>query len=209
MAIVLKFPRFRINFVFFYEKQKIFRNDKWGGNRKFIFCNGAVDYNLNLKIIMAKKRVRHHVNPLSDLTEYSFSGFENDNPVIIDVGADHGEFTEGLLDKFGEEKNFIVFEIRKPLAEKLRQMFSDHKNVVVFDGDANRNFENIVRPYLKKNKVEEIFVNFPDPWFKSRHHKRRFINENFCSQLKIGCRVLRRGFFKLIKKSFLRILWRF
>lgn len=133
---------------------------------------------------MTKKRVRHHVNPLADLTEYSFEGFENDNPIVIDVGADHGEFTEGLLEKFGEEKNFIVFEIRKPLAEKLRKKFFDHKNVVVFDGDANRNFESIVRPCLKKSKVEEIYVNFPDPWFKARHHKRRFINEKFLQSIK-------------------------
>lgn len=133
---------------------------------------------------MAKKRVRHHVNPLADLTEHSFSGFENDNPVIIDVGADHGEFSEGLLEKFGEEKNFVVFEIRKPLAEKLREMFSDHENVVVFDGDANRNFESIVKTCLEKSEVEEIYVNFPDPWFKARHHKRRFVNEGFLQSIK-------------------------
>ncbi|MCK4635597.1 MAG: hypothetical protein KAT32_01940 [Candidatus Moranbacteria bacterium] len=133
---------------------------------------------------MAKKRVRHHVNPLADLTEYSFQGFENNNPIIIDVGADHGEFIEGLLKKFSDEKNFIVFEIRKPLAEKLREKFSEYKNVIVFDGDANRNFENIVRPCLEKSEVEEIYVNFPDPWFKARHKKRRFVNEGFLQSIK-------------------------
>lgn len=133
---------------------------------------------------MTKKRVRHHVNPLADLTEYSFDGFENNKPIIIDIGADHGEFTEGLLEKFGEEKNFIVFEIRKPLAEKLRKKFSENENVIVFDGDANRNFETIVRPCLNKSQVEEIYINFPDPWFKPRHHKRRFINTKFLQSIK-------------------------
>jgi tRNA (guanine-N7-)-methyltransferase len=27
--------------------------------------------------------------------------------------------------------------------------------------------------------VEEIFINFPDPWFKERHKKRRVINKKF------------------------------
>lgn len=128
--------------------------------------------------------MRHHVNPFADLTEHSFQGFENGKPIIIDVGADHGEFTEGLLEKFSEEKNFIVFEIRKPLAERLRNKFFKNKNVVVFDGDANRNFEDIIKPCLKNSQVEEIYVNFPDPWFKPRHHKRRFINTKFLQSIK-------------------------
>lgn len=125
------------------------------------------------------KRIRPHVNPLAITKEFSFAGFGNDHPIIIDVGACKGEFVEALVEKF-PEKNFIVFEIRIPLAEKLRTKFSDNKNVVVFDGDAGRNFRAIVEPCLKEGAVvEEIFINFPDPWFKEKHKKRRFVNEKF------------------------------
>lgn len=132
---------------------------------------------------MAKKRVRHHVNPLADMTEHYFDGFDNDNPIIIDVGADRGEFTMQLLEKFGETKNFIVCEIRKPLAEKLRKNFEKYQNVVVFDGDVTRNFENIIKSSIDRGvTIEEIYINFPDPWFKDRHKKRRVITERFiCS----------------------------
>lgn len=129
---------------------------------------------------MAKKRVRHHVNPLADMTEHHFNGFDNDHPIIIDIGADRGEFTMQLLEKFGETRNFIVCEIRKPLAEKLCQKFEKNQNVIVFDGDVTRNFENIVRPSVNRGiKIEEIFINFPDPWLKDRHKKRRVITERF------------------------------
>ena len=129
-------------------------------------------------------RIRHHVNPLSDLTEHNFSGFENNKPIIIDIGADRGEFTQKLLEKFGDEKNFIVSEIRKPLADRLKKKFCDYDNVVVFDGDMVRNFEQIVRPSVEKGVIiEEIYVNFPDPWFKKRHKKRRVINEKFLSSI--------------------------
>ncbi|MFA5986606.1 MAG: rRNA adenine N-6-methyltransferase family protein [Parcubacteria group bacterium] len=129
---------------------------------------------------MAKRRVRHHVNPLADMTEHSFAGFDNDRPIIMDIGADRGEFTQKLIEKFGDTKNFIVCEIRKPLAERLRKKFSDHENVAVFDGDIVRNFLKIIKPSVDRGViVEEVYVNFPDPWFKDRHKKRRVITEKF------------------------------
>jgi len=128
------------------------------------------------------KRVRTHVNPLSITKEYSFSGFGNDRPVIVDVGACKGEFTENLLEKF-PEKNFIVFEIRVPLANKLCEKFKEHDNVVVFDGDAGRNFKTIIEACFKDGaSLETVYVNFPDPWFKERHKKRRFINNKFLDE---------------------------
>ncbi|MCF7906055.1 hypothetical protein K9L63_02600 [Candidatus Gracilibacteria bacterium] len=128
------------------------------------------------------RRIRPHVNPLSITKEYFFEGFENNASIIVDMGACKGEFTEQLLEKF-PEKNFILFEIRFPLAEKLREKFAGCDNVVVFDGDAGRNFESIVRPSVDRGvKLETIFVNFPDPWFKEKHKKRRFINEKFLAQ---------------------------
>lgn len=128
---------------------------------------------------MPQKRIRNHVNPLSILVEHSFDGFGDDNPIFIDVGACKGEFSAALIEKFPDH-NFILFEIRRPLAKKLAEQFSDKDNVVVFDGDAARNFRSIVEPCLKQGaSVEQIFVNFPDPWFKERHKKRRFLNARF------------------------------
>ena len=150
-----------------------------GSDYESFFCVDKLNF-----MTKKKRRVRHHVNPLSDLTEHSFAGFQNGKPIIVDVGADHGEFIEGLLEIFGEEKNFIIFEIRKPLAEKLRENFFQDKNVVVFNGDANRNFKNIIQPCLIKSEIEEIYINFPDPWFKAKHKKRRFINEKFLQSIK-------------------------
>lgn len=130
-------------------------------------------------------RIRHHVNPLSDLTEHSFKGFKNSNPIIIDIGADRGEFIQQLLSELGANKNFIVSEIRKPLARKLEKKFKDNNNVVVFDGDIVRNFESIIRPSVENGViVEEIYINFPDPWFKEKHKKRRVINKKFLENIK-------------------------
>ncbi len=135
--------------------------------------------------MVKKRRVRHHVNPLADQTEHQFDGFGNDAPIIVDIGADRGEFSAQLREKYGDQRNFIVCEIRKPLAQKLEKKFAQYDNVVVFDGDIVRNFASIIKPSVDKNiLVEEIYINFPDPWFKERHKKRRVVNEGFIESVR-------------------------
>ena len=125
------------------------------------------------------QRVRTHVNPLSITKEIHFEGFGNKNNLIVDIGACKGEFVEDLAKKF-PNKNFILLEVRTPLAKKLTKKFEDYDNIYVFDGDAGRNIKNILLPSIKKNIfVEKIFINFPDPWIKKKHKKRRLINEKF------------------------------
>ncbi len=131
------------------------------------------------------KRVRNHVNPLADLIEHSFDGFSNNNPIIIDIGSYRGEFVEQLLEKFSSSKNYIAAEIRKPYARFLEELFTEHDNVMVFDGDTAKNFKTILKPSQDKGVlIEYVFINFPDPWFKERHKKRRVINRNFLQETK-------------------------
>ena len=130
------------------------------------------------------KRVRAHVNPLSIIHEHElFEGFGNENPLFVDVGAYKGEFMAQLGEKF-PKANFILFEIRKPIALDLEKQFVGRDNFKVFDGDAGLNFKSILYPSIKKGvKIEKVFVNFPDPWFKDKHKKRRFITTKFLNSI--------------------------
>ena len=126
------------------------------------------------------RRIRPHKNPLAVTKEIFFDGFSNSREIFVDVGAARGEFFWELLPKF-PEKNFILFEIRAPLFFALQKKFANFENVKIFDGDAGRNFENILRK--SADKIEKIFVNFPDPHFKKSHRKRRFLNKNFLEKI--------------------------
>lgn len=131
------------------------------------------------------KRIRNHVNPLADRTDISFPGFDNDNPIMMDIGAYRGEFAEQLVERFSISHNFIVTEIRKPFANYLRNFFSENKNVTVFDGDSARNIENLLQSSVNNEvAIDYIFINFPDPWFKEKHKKRRVVNHDFLNRLK-------------------------
>ena len=37
---------------------------------------------------------------------------------------------------------------------------------------------------MKENSVNILYLNFSDPWPKTRHHKRRLTSERFCSLYK-------------------------
>lgn len=126
------------------------------------------------------RRIRNHVNPLADQIEHTFEGFANAKPIIIDIGSYRGEFVEQLEEKFRDSKNYMACEIRKPYANYLRELFADKKHVAVFDGDSAKNLKGLLQLSQEKGGVAEyIFINFPDPWFKDKHKKRRVISKQF------------------------------
>ncbi len=130
------------------------------------------------------RRIRKHVNPLAVRKEHrKFKGFKNKNPIFVDVGAYRGEFMNQLFQKFPDH-NYILFELRTLAAQKLEQLYGNRENFAIFDGDAGRNWRSILEPSIKKGvKIKKIFINFPDPWFKEKHKKRRFINESFLREI--------------------------
>jgi tRNA (guanine-N7-)-methyltransferase len=135
--------------------------------------------------IKIPKRIRNHVNPLANRERFSFTGFKNNKNIIVDIGSYRGEFGERLLEKFGDEKNFIFFEIRKPFEEYLKKLFESYENVKVFGGNANNNLRKVLEESMKRGiEIEKIFINFPDPWFKEKHHKRRVVTKDFLGNLK-------------------------
>ena len=65
------------------------------------------------------------------------------------------------------------------LAMLLRKL-SDHpcNNVRLYDGDARNIFD-----VLPKRSIEKVFLLYPDPWPKKKHHRRRFVTQEFLRPL--------------------------
>lgn len=131
-------------------------------------------------------RIRKHVNPLADQKIHAFEGFADGKPVLVDLGAYRGEFIKTLLEVHPNKYNAVVCEIRKPYAHYLTELFSEQSaSVKVFDGDSSKNLKNILLPMIKKGiSIERIFINFPDPWLKEKHKKRRVVTANFIQDCK-------------------------
>ena len=134
--------------------------------------------------------MRQHVNPLS---KYFFEidaipplneVFDNPKlPLHLDIGCASGDFLFELSLN-NKNWNYIGIEIREKLVLKanLKIKNIENKNLFFSFGNANNIFEH------SENKsiidfITSISFNFPDPWFKKKHHKRRVIQPELVNLL--------------------------
>ena len=134
--------------------------------------------------------MRQHVNPLSnnfDETEIIPSlmeMFDNSKfPLHLDIGCASGEFLFELS-LANTNWNYLGIEIREKLVKKakLKMQERDMKNLYFIFGNANKILNDFYCELITKN-LKSISFNFPDPWFKKRHHKRRVIQPEFINIL--------------------------
>ncbi len=83
--------------------------------------------------------------------------------------------------KRSPERLWIAVEKR---FDRVRRIWSKTQNehlpnVCIVCGEANV----FTRYYLQEDSVEEVYVNFPDPWPKERHAKNRLIQGSFIHEL--------------------------
>lgn len=113
--------------------------------------------------------------------------FGNDRPVEIEVGFGKGMF---LLAAAQERPatNFLGIEIERTFQLYVANRVAKRSlaNVRLACADARLFF----RDYVADGSVEAIHVFFPDPWWKTRHRKRRLFTPEFAA----ACtRALRAG----------------
>jgi len=134
--------------------------------------------------------VRQHVNPLSRFFQIEKELpapnelFENiDLPIHLDIGCARGKFLMEMASS-NRNWNYLGFEIRESLvlsAEKERIDLGINNLRYLFC-NANVSLPGWLSS-LKTNQVKIVSIQFPDPWFKLRHKKRRVINDSLIDLL--------------------------
>ncbi|MBQ9940761.1 MAG: tRNA (guanosine(46)-N7)-methyltransferase TrmB [Clostridia bacterium] len=101
--------------------------------------------------------------------------FSNNNPVHLEIGCGKGDFMAELAAR-NPHINYIALEKEKDVIvialEKAKK--AELTNVVY----CNNYAENLT-DFFDKGEIERIYLNFSDPWRKSRHAKRRLTSEKF------------------------------
>lgn len=101
--------------------------------------------------------------------------FGNQQPIHIEIGSGKGNFIVGMA-KAHPEINYIGIDMQtsvlsialeKALAEELPNL-----QLLRVNGEALTDF-------FAENEVDQIYLNFSDPWPKTRHEKRRLTYKNF------------------------------
>ena len=126
--------------------------------------------------------MRQHVNPLSRFfqlplqlpsPEALFRAPEQ--PIHLDIGCARGRCILGLAAR-DPHWNHLGVEIRRPLVvsadREARER--DDGNVRVLFCNANISLQGWMDA-LPADRLQRVSIQFPDPWFKRRHRKRRVL----------------------------------
>lgn len=110
-----------------------------------------------------------------------------EKPVVIDMGCGHGDYLLEHTVK-NPEKFFIGIEISRKRTDKTSRRLHKReiKNYAVIHSDG----ELALQCFFGPASVEEINVNFPDPWQRKRQWKNRILRPSFLIQC---LRVLKPG----------------
>jgi len=101
--------------------------------------------------------------------------FHNNNPITLEIGCGHAEYTLGLAKKFSD-KNFIGVDV------KGARIFIGAK-AAEQKGLTNAGFLRLrvhdLENHFVAGEVEEFWITFPDPRPRDRDIRRRLVNPRF------------------------------
>ena len=120
-------------------------------------------------------RIRQHVNPLG----VHFEVFRGELPMLdpariteVEIGCADAQF---LFERAAIEPGhqYVGLEIREDLVALVnKRARRDAAPVHAVFCQAQLHMAEIFAP----GTVDRVFINFPDPWFKRRHHVRRMVD---------------------------------
>ncbi|MEZ5091304.1 tRNA (guanosine(46)-N(7))-methyltransferase TrmB [Nocardioides sp.] len=99
-------------------------------------------------------------------------------PLVVEIGSGVGEATVALAARH-PDVDVVAFEVWRPgVAATLQRLAeADVGNVRLCSVDAVWSLEHLVG----EGMLHELWTFFPDPWRKSRHHKRRLVSPRFAA----------------------------
>ncbi len=124
--------------------------------------------------------MRQHVNPLSryfqlsrELPGLNEIFYDANLPLHLDIGSARGKFLLSMAE-LHQEWNFLGVEIRNKLVESAKNQKDSLclSNLEFLFCNANISLECWLKS-LPNGILRRVSIQFPDPWFKRRHWKRR------------------------------------
>jgi tRNA (guanine-N7-)-methyltransferase len=134
------------------------RSRKLGENKIALFENILPKYQLNLE----------------EITQNN-----NFTKINLEIGFGSGDFMFQNA-KNNPDQLFIGSEIYINAIGKILDKLQENplNNLTIYQNDVR-----ILLEKLPQNFLDQIFILFPDPWPKKRHHNRRIINHNLLKML--------------------------
>ena len=108
------------------------------------------------------------------------AAFGRDAPLILEIGFGMGGATAHIAGVRPND-NFVCCEVHEPGVGALLKLVGEQglQNIRIFRHDAVEVLDHM----LGESSLDGVHIFFPDPWHKSRHHKRRLIQGPFVNRL--------------------------
>jgi tRNA (guanine-N7-)-methyltransferase len=139
---------------------------------------------------MPRIRVHQHVNPLAPYFQFKPNPLEIEKlfsrpnlPLHLDVGSARGRFLLKMAE-LEPNRNFLGVEIREPLVEEANRIAGE-KNLTNLHYEfcnAMMALDKLLEK-LPENLLEMVTIQFPDPWYKKKHAKRRMVTAEMVETL--------------------------
>ncbi|MEH1941820.1 MAG: tRNA (guanosine(46)-N7)-methyltransferase TrmB [Nostoc sp.] len=139
---------------------------------------------------MAAVRVRQHVNPLGKKYQTPASPLDweqiyakPNQALHLDIGCAKGLFLVNMA-KIEPNWNFLGLEIREPLVVEANKLRSELglTNLHYLFCNVNNSLRSLLSS-LPPGSLQRVTIQFPDPWFKTRHAKRRVVQPELVAEL--------------------------
>ena len=130
----------------------------------------------------AKPLIKAHPDMIS-ITPTGMQGkwqdkFAENQPLMLEVGSGKGRFITEMA-KENPHQNFIALELQETaiayILRKQVELKLPNLHLILGDGAD-------LSEYFAAGEVSGLFLNFSDPWPKTRHEKRRLTYKSFLSQ---------------------------
>jgi tRNA (guanine-N7-)-methyltransferase len=101
-------------------------------------------------------------------------------PTILEIGFGMGDSTVSIAQAH-PENNYLALEVHTPGVGNILKLIQSHEltNIRIMQHDAVE----VLRNMIGQEVLDGVHIFFPDPWHKTRHHKRRLIQPQFIAQL--------------------------
>jgi tRNA (guanine-N7-)-methyltransferase len=104
----------------------------------------------------------------------------------IEIGSGYGDTIAHLAEQ-NPQKLFLACEVYRDALYSICKKIDEKgiKNIRLFTTDARNFTENLPNEF-----ASAVYLLFPDPWPKARHHKRRIVTQSFFEN---NARILKNG----------------
>lgn len=106
--------------------------------------------------------------------------FGREAPTIVEIGFGMGKSLAEMAEA-NPDLNYIGIEVHKPGVGALLKLIGEKglTNIRIFNHDAIE----VLEKCIPQASLDGLYLFFPDPWHKKRHHKRRIVQTHFAQTI--------------------------